>query len=81
VIAEDRGAIGARAGGFERASEIVAVKKVVAEDERGGFGAVEETGVAGDVERLRQAIGAGLLGVGELEPEVRAVAEKFLEER
>ena len=81
VVAKNGGSGGAGPGGFERAREIMAVEKVVAEDEGRGFGAGEEAGVAGDVEGLGEAVGAGLLGVGELEAEVGAVAEQFFKER
>jgi hypothetical protein len=80
VVAEDRGARGARAGGGERFYKIVAVEKIVAEDEGGGL-AFEEADVGGDVEGLRETVGAGLLGVGEADAELRAVAEEAAEER
>ena len=80
MVAKDRGAAGAFAGALERAHEVVAVEKIVAEDERGGL-VFQEARVAGDMEGLRETIGAGLLGVGKFQAQVGAVTEELLEER
>ncbi len=78
VVAEDRGASGASAGGLERGGEFVTVEEVVAEDEGGG-GIADKIGA--DVEGLREPLGAGLFGVFEAEAELGAVAEEAAEER
>jgi hypothetical protein len=70
VITEDGGPGGALGGAFERRSEVMAIEKVVTEDEGRRFPACEETGVAGDVKGLGETIGAGLFGVAEFEAEL-----------
>src|SRR6185369_534950 len=81
VIAEDGRASRTGAGGGEGFGKIVAVKKVVAEHKGGGLAAGEEAGVSRDVEGLREAVGAGLLGVGKFQAEAGSVAEEFSEQR
>jgi hypothetical protein len=65
-------------GRGQRLAKIAAVKKIVAEHEGGGR-AGEEVGA--DEERLGEPVGLGLLGVGKVEAELRAVAEQALEQR
>ncbi len=78
VVAEDRGA--ARLGVLDRARQVtrqaVAVEDVVAEHQ-GARLAVNE--LLADGEGLRQAVGAGLLGVGQVHAVARAVPEQALE--
>lgn len=78
VVAEDRGAarLGVLDGARQVARQAVAVEDVVAEHQRARLAADE---VLADGERLRQAIGARLLGVGEVHAVARAVPEQALE--
>lgn len=78
VVAEDRGAarLGVLDGARQVARQAVAVEDVVAEHE-GARLAVDE--FLADGEGLRQAVGARLLGVGEVHAVARAVPEQALE--
>ena len=78
VVAEDRSAARLRVldGLLQVAAEAVAVEDVVAEHERAGLAGDE---VLADGEGLRQAVGAGLLGVGQVHAVARAVTEQALE--
>ena len=58
------------------ARQAVAVEDVVAQHERAGLAADE---LLADGEGLRQAVRRGLLGVGEVHAEARAVAQQALE--
>jgi hypothetical protein len=78
VVAKYGGAAGAGAGALEGFGEVVTVEKIVAEDEGGGL-VFEETDIAGDVESLGEAVGAGLFGVGERDAELGAVTEETAE--
>ena len=78
MVAEDRGAarLGVLDGARQVARQAVAVEDVVAQHERAGL-TVDE--VLADGEGLRQAVGARLLGVGEVHAVARAVPEQALE--
>ena len=78
VVAEDRGAarLGVLDGARQVAAEAVAVEDVVAEHQRARLAGDE---VLADGERLRQAVRARLLGVGEVHAVARAVAQQPLE--
>ena len=78
VVAEDRGAARPRVldGLLQVAAEAVAVEDVVAEHERARLAGDE---VLADGEGLGQAVGARLLGVGEVDAVARAVPEQALE--
>lgn len=78
MIAEDRGptGLGVLHGTRQVAGQAVAVKDVVAEHERARLAGDE---VLADGEGLRQAVGARLLGVGEVHAVARAVPEQALE--
>lgn len=78
VVAEDRGAarLGVLDGARQVARQAVAVEDVVAEHERAGLAGDE---VLADGEGLGQAVGARLLGVGEVHAVARAVPEQALE--
>lgn len=78
VVAEDRGPprLGVLDGARQVARQAVAVEDVVAEHE-GARLAVDE--FLADGEGLRQAVGARLLGVGEVHAVARAVPEQALE--
>ena len=78
VVAEDRGPTRLRVlyGARQVAAEAVAVEDVVAQHERARLAGDE---VLADGEGLGQAVGAGLLGVGEVDAVARAVAEEALE--
>lgn len=78
VVAEDRGAarLGVLDGARQVARQAVAVEDVVAEHQRAGLAADE---LLADGEGLRQAVRRGLLGVGEVHAEARAVAQQALE--
>ena len=78
VVAEDRGAarLGVLDGARQVARQAVAVEDVVAQHERAGLAADE---LLADGEGLRQAVRRGLLGVGEVHAEARAVAQQALE--
>ena len=78
VVAEDRGAtrLCVLDGARQVARQAVAVEDVVAQHERAGLAADE---LLADGEGLRQAVGAGLLGVGEVHAVARAVPEQALE--
>ncbi len=78
VVAEDRGAarLGVLDGARQVAAEAVAVEDVVAEHERARLAGNE---LLADGEGLRQAVRRGLLGVGEVHAEARAVAQQALE--
>ena len=78
VVAEDRGAarLGVLDGARQVAAEAVAVEDVVAEHQRARLAGDE---LLADGERLRQAVGARLLGVGEVHAVARAVPEQALE--
>lgn len=78
VVAEDRGAarLGILDGARQVARQAVAVEDVVAEHQRARL-AVDE--VLADGEGLGQAVGARLLGVGEVHAVARAVPEQALE--
>ena len=78
VVAEDRRAarLCVLDGARQVARKAVAVEDVVAKHERARL-AVNE--LLADGEGLRQAVGAGLLGVGEVDAVARAVPEQALE--
>lgn len=78
VVAEDRGptGLGVLDGARQVARQAVAVEDVVAEHERARLAGDE---LLADGEGLRQAVGAGLLGVGEVHAVARAVPEQALE--
>ena len=78
VVAEDRGATGLCVldGARQVARQAVAVEDVVAEHERARLAGDE---LLADGEGLGQAVGAGLLGVGEVDAVARAVPEQALE--
>ena len=78
MVAEDRGPprLGVLDGARQVARQAVAVEDVVAEHE-GARLAVDE--FLADGEGLRQAVGARLLGVGEVHAVARAVPEQALE--
>ena len=78
VVAEDRGAarLGVLDGARQVARQAVAVEDVVAEHQ-GARLAVDE--LLADGEGLREAVGARLLGVGEVHAVARAVPEQALE--
>lgn len=78
VVAEDRGAarLGVLDGARQVARQAVAVEDVVAEHQRARLAGDE---VLADGECLRQAVGARLLGVGEVHAVARAVPEQALE--
>lgn len=78
VVAEDRGTARLRVldGLLQVAAEAVAVEDVVAEHEGARLAGDE---VLADGEGLRQAVGARLLGVGEVHSVARAVPEQALE--
>lgn len=78
VVAEDRRAarLGVLDGARQVAAESVAVEDVVAEHEGARLAADE---LLADGEGLRQAVGARLLGVGEVHAVARAVPEQALE--
>ena len=78
VITEDRGAAGPGAGGLEGVGQLVPVKKIVAEDQRGGR--VADV-VGPDQKGLGEAVRARLLGVRERQAELGAVAQQAAEER
>ena len=78
VVAEDRGParLGVLDGARQVARQAVAVEDVVAEHQRARLAGDE---LLADGERLRQAIGARLLGVGQVHAVARAVPEEALE--
>ena len=78
VVAEDRGTarLGVLDGARQVARQAVAVEDVVAEHEGARLAGDE---LLADGERLRQAVGARLLGVGEVHAVARAVPEQALE--
>ena len=78
VVAEDRGPprLGVLYGARQVARQAVAVEDVVAEHEGARLAGDE---LLADGERLRQAVGARLLGVGEVHAVARAVPEQALE--
>lgn len=78
VVAEDRGAarLGVLHGARQVARQAVAVEDVVAEHQRARLAGDE---LLADGEGLRQAVGARLLGVGEVHAVARAVPEQALE--
>ena len=78
VVAEDRGAarLCVLHGARQVARQAVAVEDVVAEHQRARLAADE---LLADGEGLRQAVGARLLGVGEVHAVARAVPEQALE--
>ena len=78
VVAEDRGAarLGILDGARQVARQAVAVEDVVAEHQGARLAGDE---VLADGECLRQAVGARLLGVGEVHAVARAVPEQALE--
>ena len=78
VVAEDRGAarLGVLDGARQVARQAVAVEDVVAEHQRARLARDE---LLADGEGLRQAVGARLLGVGEVHAVARAVPEQALE--
>ena len=78
VVAEDRGAarLGVLDGARQVARQAVAVEDVVAEHERARLAGDE---VLADGEGLGQAVGARLLGVGQVHAVARAVPEQALE--
>ena len=80
VVAEDRGAarLGVLHGARQVARQAVAVEDVVAEHERARLAGDE---VLADGEGLCQAVGARLLGVGEVHAVARAIPEQALEVR
>ena len=78
VVAEDRGAarLGVLDGARQVARQAVAVEDVVAEHQGARLAGDE---LLADGEGLGQAVGAGLLGVGEVDAVARAVPEQALE--
>ena len=78
VVAEDRGptGLGVLDGARQVAAEAVAVEDVVAEHQSTRLAGDE---VLADGERLGQAVGARLLGVGQVHAVARAVPEQALE--
>lgn len=78
VVAEDRGAarLGVLDGARQVARQAVAVEDVVAEHQGARLAGDE---LLADGEGLRQAVGARLLGVGEVHAVARAVPEQALE--
>lgn len=78
VVAEDRGAarLGVLDGARQVARQAVAVEDVVAEHQRARLAGDE---VLADGEGLGQAVGARLLGVGQVHAVARAVPEQALE--
>jgi hypothetical protein len=79
VVAEDRGAalaLGVGHGPAQHLFEPLAVEDVVAQHQGARLAAHEPLA---DDEGLGQAVGAGLLGVGELDAEAAAVAQEPLE--
>ena len=78
VVAEDRGAARLRVlhGARQVAGQAVAVEDVVAEHQRARLAGDE---LLADGERLGQAVGARLLGVGQVHSVARAVPEQALE--
>ena len=78
VVAEDRGAarLGVLDGARQVARQAVAVEDVVTQDECARLSVNE---LLADGECLREAIGARLLGVGEVHAVARAVPEQALE--
>lgn len=78
VVAEDRGPprLGVLHGARQVARKAVAVEDVVAEHQRARLAGDE---LLADGERLRQAVRAGLLRVGEVHAVARAVPEQALE--
>ena len=78
VVAEDRGAarLGVLDGARQVAGQAVAVEDVVAEHQGARLAGDE---LLADGERLGQAVGARLLGVGEVHAVARAVPEQALE--
>ena len=78
VVAEDRGAARLRVldGARQVARQAVAVEDVVAQHERARLAGNE---LLADGEGLRQAVGARLLGVGQVHAVARAVPEQALE--
>lgn len=78
MVAEDRGAarLSVLHGARQVARQAVAVEDVVAEHEGARLAGDE---LLADSERLRQAVGARLLGVGEVHAVARAVPEQALE--
>lgn len=78
VVAEDRGAarLGVLDGARQVARQAVSVEDVVAEHQGARLAGDE---VLADGEGLREAVGAGLLGVGQVHAVARAVAEQALE--
>jgi len=78
AITENRRAFAPLHGGAELRIEILAVEDVVAQDQADI--AVADKLLADD-EGLGQALGPGLLGIGERDAEAAAIAEQFLEQR
>ena len=78
VVAEDRGAaqLGVLDGARQVAGQAVAVEDVVAEHQGARLAGDE---LLADGEGLRQAVGARLLGIGEVHAVARAVPEQALE--
>lgn len=78
VVAEDRGAarLGVLHGARQVARKAVAVEDVVAQHQSARLAGDE---LLADGEGLRQAVGARLLGVGEVDAVARAVTEQALE--
>ena len=78
VVAEDRGAarLGVLHGARQVARQAVAVEDVVAQHQRARLAGDE---LLADGECLREAVRAGLLGVGEVHAVARAVPEQALE--
>ena len=78
VVAEDRGPprLGVLDGARQVARQAVAVEDVVAEHEGARLAGDE---VLADGKRLREAVGAGLLGVGQVHAVAGAVPEQALE--
>lgn len=78
VVAEDRGAtrLGVLHGARQVARQAVSVEDVVPEHQGARLAGDE---VLADGERLREAVGARLLGVGEVHAVARAVPEQALE--
>src|SRR5438105_2275475 len=76
-VRENRGALLYLARVFERLRESVAIKDVIAENETNVRSAYE---IGADPERIRNASGFRLRGIGKPHTEVRSVSQKLLKE-
>ncbi len=78
MVGEDRGALPALRRRAHHLGQAVAVEDVVAEDQRAGLVADE---IRPDHEGLGEPVRRGLLGIGQLQPPLRAGAEEVAEHR